>query len=137
MGQKIFESAHAKFENQRYLKMRGRNQNFEWKFELVIKFRVEWYIVIIGFICSCQIFNQIQDCVGVEPQFPWKLLQTPLNLLWIYIFWREIWWRFRIFIRNFDSAHAFRDIGDLVAIFSKLNHAYTHAWADLKFSMLG
>ena len=29
MGQKIFESAHAKFENQWYLKMRGRNQNFE------------------------------------------------------------------------------------------------------------
>ena len=42
--------------NWRYLKMRGRNQNSEWKFELVIKFRVEWYIMVIGFTLSCQCF---------------------------------------------------------------------------------
>ena len=30
---KFFETAHANIENWRYLKMRGRNQNFEWKFD--------------------------------------------------------------------------------------------------------
>ena len=64
MRQKFFDSAHAKFKNQRYLKMRGRNQNFEWKFELVIKFRVEWYIMIVGLIDTWR-------------SFQWILLFTP------------------------------------------------------------
>ena len=136
MGQKFFESAHAKFKNRRYLEMRGRNQNFEYKFEILIKFCVEWYIVIISVICSCQSPNQIQDCVGVEPHFYWKLLHMPVDLLSLYIFWREISWRFWIFIRIFDSAHAFLDIGDLSIIFSKLNQTYTHARANLIFCAL-
>ena len=112
MEQKFSKSAHAKFENREYLKMRGRNPNFEFKFEIFIKFRVEWYIMIIGFICSCTSFNWIQDCVGVESKFLWKLLLQALNLLLLYTLRCGIWWQFRIFIWIFDSAHAFWDICD-------------------------
>ena len=77
MEKNFFDSAHAKFENLRYLKMRGRNQNYEWKFGTFIKFCVEWYIVIVGIICLCQKPNQIQDCVGAEPLFRWKVLHMP------------------------------------------------------------
>ena len=90
MKQKIFEYAHTKFEIRGYLKMRRRNLNFKWKFEIVIRFRVEWYIMMMGFICLCPRINWIRDCVGVESKFQWKLLHMSLNQLTLYTLRREI-----------------------------------------------
>ena len=39
--------------------MRGRNQNFEWKFEIVIKFRVRKYTLIIGLKAFVKLFKEI------------------------------------------------------------------------------
>ena len=43
---KFLRYAHAKFSNRFFTTMRGWNQNFDFKFEFSVKFRVEWYALI-------------------------------------------------------------------------------------------
>ena len=52
MKEKNFNPPTQNFSNRENLKMRGLNLKFEFKFEICIKFRVEWYIMMIGFVCS-------------------------------------------------------------------------------------
>ena len=39
--------------------MRGQNQNFEWKFEIVIKFRIERYTLMIGLKACVKLYKEI------------------------------------------------------------------------------
>ena len=44
--QKFLRFAHAKFSNEFFSKMRGRNKNFDFKFEFSVKFCVGQYVII-------------------------------------------------------------------------------------------
>ena len=46
--QKFLRFAYAKFSNDFFSKMRGRNKNFDFKFEFSVKFCVEQYVMIWG-----------------------------------------------------------------------------------------
>ena len=46
--QKLLRFAYAKFSNEFCSKMRGRNKNFDFKFEFSVEFRVGQYVMIRG-----------------------------------------------------------------------------------------
>ena len=46
--QKFLRFAYAKFSNEFFSKMRGRNKNFDFKFEFSVKFCVGQYVMIRG-----------------------------------------------------------------------------------------
>ena len=54
---KILKFAHAKFLTLEFLKNAWAKINFDTKFELSIKFRVEWYIMVWG-ICDLPVFHK-------------------------------------------------------------------------------
>ena len=54
MIQKFLRFVNAKFLHEFYSKMRGRNKNFDFKFEFSVKFHVDCYVLIWG-LCRFRI----------------------------------------------------------------------------------
>ena len=57
--QKFLRFAYAKFSNDFFSKMRGRNKNFDFKFEFSVKFCVGQYVTIWGLYTVCIGFHGI------------------------------------------------------------------------------
>ena len=64
MQEKVVESVYAIYLNCWYLEMRARNQNFDKKFEISEKFRVEWYMIILTLFCEYKYFEENKKLRG-------------------------------------------------------------------------
>ena len=53
LQQKFLRFAYAKFSNVFFSKMRGRNKNFDFKFEFSVKFCVGQYVMIRDLYMVC------------------------------------------------------------------------------------
>ena len=119
--------------NRPNLKMRGWNQNLEEKFEIVIKFRFERYIIVIGLMTCAEVFIEICFPRLRNVEFDENFDHNIYNLSLIYIIRCGILWQFQISIQNFDSAHAFREITDFEILRGRISKFFVALNQKLNF----
>ena len=105
---KIFESAHANFLNVIFSKMRRQKYFFDFRFEISVKFRVEWCIRLYDSYLICQYslyFVYIHAYANTNSRE--SVGKFEMNHIVLYIIRREILRWSRIWSQKNIFAYAF------------------------------